>query len=81
MAGREEQKRRVAAEARAAIRARSLLAREVLELCERGDINHVRGYLQTILGMTKPFSEIRRELHREVNHETSATFVASQKRP
>lgn len=72
MAGREEQKRRSAAIRQAAGTARARLARDVYELCKTGNLALVRAYLETELGMTRPFAEIRKELRREVNHETTS---------
>lgn len=68
MAGRLEQKRRAAAEQRAAKRARNRALVEVLELAEQGNLDLVVGFCQSELGITKPLEEVRRELREQMIH-------------
>lgn len=58
MAGRAEQRRR---EAHTKREVEQKLQR-AYAILESGDLNLLRGYLQSELGMTKPIEEVRREL-------------------
>lgn len=64
MAGRSEQKRRAFHVQREVEQE----FRRLYAILESGDIDLLRGYLQSKLGMTKPFEEVRRELKREHIH-------------
>lgn len=58
MAGRAEQRRRESHVKREV----DQKFRRALAILESGDLDLLRGYLQSELGMTKPFEEVRREL-------------------